>query len=402
MKQALELAEKGRGKTSPNPLVGAVIVKNDRVVGEGFHARAGGLHAEINALRAAGAKAQGGTLCTTLEPCSVYGKTPPCTEAIIASGISRLIVGLVDPNPKVNGEGISILKKAGIEVEVGFLEDKITRQNEAYLKYITTGEPFVLLKVAMSLDGKITSRNIQNNLNNQDEQKWITGTEARDLVHRIRDEYDAVAVGIGTVLADDPLLTVRLENEATKNPLRVIVDSAGRLPESSKIVRTAAKVPTVLATTSKISPTKTESLKKAGVEIWILPASQGKVNLKKLLKKLGNQGITSLLLEGGAGLNNSFIKANLVDKYLFFVAPKILGPNCLSLIGGENSGGEKPPDISLTIAEVKKVGEDLAITCYPKKEDLIAHPLNANPKSRKNHLKSKTNFSKERLLERAP
>ena len=390
MQKAVELAERGRGRTSPNPMVGAVIVKNNSSgVGEGFHARAGESHAEINALRAAGGNAKGATLYTTLEPCCIFGKTPPCTEAIILSGISKVLVGLIDPNPKVNGKGVSILKKAGITVESGFLAEQIARQNEVYLKHITTGKPFVLMKVAMSLDGKIAAgngsgtgsgkepRNVSANAPasanaaapasapvraSTNGRKWITGTKSRELVHKIRDEYDAVAVGIGTVFADDPLLTARLGAKQTKNPVRIVIDSKGRLPLRSQIVKTAPAVPTILATTSKIPPTKAEALNKAGIEVLILPAKDNRVNLKELLKKLGAKGITSILVEGGAGLNSSFLKDNLVDKFLFFVAPKIFGSSGLSLTGRKTFEGKSAAN--LKIASVEKVGEDLAITCY--------------------------------------
>lgn len=351
MERAIELAGKVRGKTFPNPLVGAVVVKTGKIVGEGYHEKAGFPHAEIKALLAAGAAAKGATLYTTLEPCSFQGRTPPCTTAIIKSGVKKVVIGLKDPNPKVFGAGISGLKKAGIAVKTGLLSQKISQQNEVYLKYIKSRVPFVLLKVAMSLDGKITSSNGQS---------WISGKEARALVHLLRAETQAIMIGIGTVLKDDPRLTVRIPGAKAESLLRVIVDSSLRIPLSSKIVKSALKEPTLFATTKKAPLEKIRALQKAGAEVFILSEREGQVNLLELLKELGKRGICALLVEGGARLNTSLIKEGVVDKFLFFVAPKLFGEErTLGLIA------EAKKTFKFKITETKLVGEDLAITAYP-------------------------------------
>ncbi|MDI6822166.1 MAG: bifunctional diaminohydroxyphosphoribosylaminopyrimidine deaminase/5-amino-6-(5-phosphoribosylamino)uracil reductase RibD [Actinomycetota bacterium] len=358
MRRAIELAEKGRGRTSPNPLVGAVIVKDGAIVGEGFHTRAGEPHAEINALNEAQEEAKGATMYITLEPCCIYGRTSPCTEAIIESGISRVIVGLIDPNPKVCGRGIEQLKLKGIDVEVGILSQEIAHQNEIYIKYITTGLPFVLMKVAMSMDGKITAK--------RGSATRITSEKSRKEVHRLRGEYDSIMVGIGTVLLDNPLLTVRLQGGETHNPIRIIIDSKARIPLDSKIVKTASEIPTILAV-ANADEEKIQTLRQYGVEVLPVPRKDGRVDLVKLMKELGEREITSVLLEGGSLLSASAIKAGIVDKFLFFIAPKLIGgDDTPGVIGGESIEAiDQAPNLKIT--DVKRVGEDLMIEAYPKK-----------------------------------
>lgn len=355
MRRAIELAEKGRGKTSPNPIVGAVIVKDGLVVGEGYHEKAGRPHAEVNALQAAGEKAEGAVMYVSLEPCPTHGRTPPCTEAIIAAKIDRLVAGLTDPNPQVAGRGIDQLRKAEIKVSANLLADVVKRQNEAYIKYITTGCPFVLVKVAMSLDAKVATRTGQS--------KWISGEKARAAVHRLRSEYDAVMVGIGTVLKDNPRLDVRLKKEEVRQPLRVVVDSQGRTPTNSWIVQLASEIPTIVATTQKMSVKKIADLTKSQVEVLVLPEKDGVVDLGELLAELGRRETISVMVEGGPTLNTALIKQNLADKFVFFVAPKIIGQDGLSFFN-EAGGGELKEAINLVVKEIKQVGEDLMVEAY--------------------------------------
>ena len=359
MHKALQLAELGRGKTSPNPLVGAVVVKNGRIVGEGYHQKAGTPHAEIHALRDSGDQAVGAVMYVTLEPCCHQGRTPPCTEAIIEAGIKEVVVAVCDPNPLVSAKGIKILEEAGIRVQVGILEKEACLQNETFFKYIRAKRPFVTLKAGISLDGKIATVT--------GDSKWITGEEARSLAHRLRAESDAIMVGSGTVLADDPLLTVRLPGNH-KQPLRVIVDSCLRIPEESQLAKTAEKVHTVVAAVpGKYSEAKKKLLQERGLEIWDLPDTKGRVDLAVLMDELGKREITSLLLEGGSVLNASLLEAGLIDKFIFFQAPLIIGgQGAPGVIGG--SGCERLSDcLRLTILFTTKVGEDFMITGYPVK-----------------------------------
>jgi diaminohydroxyphosphoribosylaminopyrimidine deaminase/5-amino-6-(5-phosphoribosylamino)uracil reductase len=358
MSRALELAEKGRGKTSPNPLVGAVIVRSGRIVGEGYHQIAGTPHAEIHALRDAGEQAKGAIMYVTLEPCCHHGRTPPCTEAIIEKGIKEVVVGAVDPNPLVAGKGIKTLEDAGVKVITGVLAKDAHRQNEAFIKYIRSGRPFITLKAAISLDGKIATK--------IGDSKWITGEEARRLVHQMRATNDAIMVGIGTVLADDPLLTVRLQGQH-RQPLRVIVDSSLRIPIDSQLVKTASQEATIIAAVEgRYSKEKRAELEAMGVEIWDLPAVQKRVDLVALMQKLGKREITSLLLEGGPTVNTFALEAGLIDKFVFFQAPLIIGgQDSPGVFGGE--GCERLSDcLRLDCTSVQKVGDDLMITAYGK------------------------------------
>lgn len=353
MQRAVELAEMGRGTTSPNPMVGALIVKDGRIIAEGYHKKAGEAHAEINALNNATEDVTGALMVVSLEPCNHFGRTPPCTEAIINAGIAKVIVGMIDPNPRCAGGGIKRLRDAGIEVEHGLLSDVVEKQNEAFIKYITTGRPFVSVKAAMSLDGKIAQA--------QGIQTSITGPEARQRVHELRNEYDAIMVGIRTVLVDDPLLTTRLDREDTKNPIRIIIDSRAKLPVSSQIVATATNVRTILATTAFSPLQNRETLQLKGLEILKLDSWDGSIDLETLLEELGSKQIASLMVEGGGKLIASFVEAGLVDKYTIFVAPKLIGERGVDLVGGRL-------DVitELRIDSIEQLGEDLLIEAYPK------------------------------------
>ncbi len=356
MAKALNLAGLGLGKVSPNPLVGAVIVRGNNIVGEGHHQKAGTPHAEIHALREAKERASGAAMYVTLEPCCHQGKTPPCTDAIIKAGISRVVVGMTDPNPLVAGKGVETLQRAGIKVLVGVLEDEVRLQNEVFIKYITTKRPFVTLKSAISLDGKIATRT--------GDSKWITGEDARRVVHQMRAANDAIMVGIGTVLADDPLLTVRLDGEH-EQPLRVIVDSHLRIPEDSRLVRSAVDVPTLIVTIKGgYSAEKRKVLEGRCLEFLEFPEVEGRIDLRDLMMELGKREITSLILEGGAHLNGSALEAGIIDKFVIFQAPLIIGgQDAPGIFGGK--GFELLSD-SLRFGEfsVRKLGKDLMFTAY--------------------------------------
>ncbi|NLW25443.1 MAG: bifunctional diaminohydroxyphosphoribosylaminopyrimidine deaminase/5-amino-6-(5-phosphoribosylamino)uracil reductase RibD [Clostridia bacterium] len=316
MRLALELAEKARGRTSPNPMVGAVIVKDGQIVGKGYHLKAGTFHAEIHALREAGEKAKGATMYVNLEPCSHFGRTPPCTDAIINAGISRVFVAMEDPNPLVGGRGIKKLAEAGIEVKVGLLEEEAKKLNEIFIKYITTKTPFVLLKMAMTLDGKIASRTGHS--------KWITGEAAREKVHYLRNYYDAVLVGVNTVFKDNPSLTCRIL--AGRDPIRIILDSRARTPVEAQVIIQDSAAPTYIVVTDRAPYDRVESLRATKARVIQVPADeQGRVSLKDLMVKLGEMEITGVLVEGGAEVAASFLEAGLVDKMLTFISPKIVG-----------------------------------------------------------------------------
>lgn len=316
MDRAIELADRGKGWVNPNPLVGAVIVKNGRIIGEGWHERYGGLHAERNAFKHCQENPEGATMYVTLEPCCHYGKTPPCTEAIIERGIVRVVVGLIDPNPLVAGKGMKLLRKAGIEVISGVEEERIREQNRIFLKYITTGMPWVVLKTAMTLDGKIAAYT--------GDSCWVTGEESRQKVQDMRRTYMGIMVGAGTVRADNPLLNCRLEGEV-RQPVRVVVDSKATLLPGCKLIETAGLYRTIVAHTQEAAVEKLSELRAEGVELLLCPESAEGVDLKALLKQLGSLGIDSVLLEGGGQLNASFLRVGLVDEIFAFIAPKIIG-----------------------------------------------------------------------------
>ncbi len=357
MRRALELAEKGRGRTSPNPMVGAVIVKNGRVVAEGYHRRAGGPHAEAIALKKAGSKSKGATLYLNLEPCCHLDKrTPPCAPIIIKSRIKRIVIAMRDPNPKVSGKGIALLRRVGVQVTEGVLKREAFRFNEAYIKYITTGRPFVISKTAMSLDGKIAS--------SKGSTTWITGEKARQEAHRLLDQSDAVLVGINTVLTDDPRLTTRLPGRNGRDARRVVVDSTLKMPLTARLLAQKSNAKTIIATTRRGHPNKIRALEQAGATVLIVKDQGGWVDLSELMTELGRMGITRVLIEGGGQLNASAFRSGIVDKLVWFIAPKIIGhKDAVAVLEGPVEAAPNQPvlvrDISIT-----RIGDDFMLEGY--------------------------------------
>lgn len=315
MRLAMQLAGNAIGRTSPNPLVGAVIVKDNRVVGCGWHRKAGTPHAEVHALNQAGELAQGADVYVTLEPCAHYGKTPPCAKALVEAKVKNVYGGLLDVNPKVAGKGFKILEDAGIHVEYGFLQDELRKQNEVFFKWIEHKKPFVVLKAAMTLDGKIATATGQS--------KWITNETSRAYGYKLRDIYDGIMVGINTVIEDNPMLTARVDGG--KNPIRIVVDSSLRIDINANVVQDKS-AKTIVATTDKADKDKILKLQAQDVDVIVVDKDENdKVDIEKLLDILGQQNICSILVEGGATLSGSFVAKKLVDKVYFFIAPKIVG-----------------------------------------------------------------------------
>ncbi|MCD8147142.1 MAG: bifunctional diaminohydroxyphosphoribosylaminopyrimidine deaminase/5-amino-6-(5-phosphoribosylamino)uracil reductase RibD [Clostridiales bacterium] len=350
MRQAIELARRGTGWTNPNPLVGAVIVKDGEIIGEGYHARYGGLHAERSALASLRGSAQGAAMYVTLEPCCHYGRQPPCTQAILESGIKKVFVGSRDPNPLVAGKGVQMLRKNGVQVTEDFLRDECDRLNLVFFHYITTKTPYVVMKYAMTADGKIATRTGAS--------RWITGEPARQKVQELRATYSGIMAGIGTVLADDPLLNVRLEGR--RSPVRIVCDSRLRIPLDSQICATARQYKTIVACAACPDRLKEAALENLGVQVLPCPADDGKVNLPALMKELGAMGIDSVLLEGGGTLNESALRAGIVREIRAFVAPKLFGGGSKSPVEG---AGVALPDEAwqLELAEVAQIGDDLLL-----------------------------------------
>lgn len=315
MRLAMQLAGNAIGRTSPNPLVGAVIVKDNRVVGCGWHRKAGTPHAEVHALNQAGELAQGADVYVTLEPCAHYGKTPPCAKALVEAKVKNVYGGLLDVNPKVAGKGFKILEDAGIHVEYGFLQDELRKQNEVFFKWIEHKKPFVVLKAAMTLDGKIATATGQS--------KWITNETSRAYGYKLRDIYDGIMVGINTVIEDNPMLTARVDGG--KNPIRIVVDSSLKIDINANVVQDKS-AKTIIATTDKADKDKILKLQAQDVDVIVVDKDEkDKVDIEKLLDILGQQNICSILVEGGATLSGSFVAKKLVDKVYFFIAPKIIG-----------------------------------------------------------------------------
>lgn len=352
MRRALELAARGRGRTSPNPMVGCVIVRDGAVIGEGFHAKAGEPHAEVNAVRAAGRDITGATVYVSLEPCCHEGRTPPCTDLLIQHHPARVVVAMHDPNPKVAGQGIFLLRAAGIEVEAGLLENEARQLNEVFIKYITTGMPFVIGKCGMTLDGKIATR--------AGDSKWVTCEASRRMVHELRNEVDAILVGSRTVMLDDPSLTTRLDAGKTKDPVRVIVDADDYLDSGRRVFHIESAAPTWVV----IPEGRTFH---GADEVLHVPAAPGGVNMRVLMQQLASREITSVLIEGGGTTHASAFEAGIVDKILFFVAPKIIGGrDAVTAVEGE--GAEKMNEaILLERMAARPVGEDILIEAYVKK-----------------------------------
>jgi len=358
MQQALKLAAKGEGWVSPNPMVGAVVVNNGRVVGKGYHRRAGLPHAEVEALAAAGEAARGADLYVTLEPCNHQGRTPPCTRAILAAGIRRVVIATSDPNPQVTGGGAEFLRSQGVQVELGLLEAEARRLNEAWCHWMATGRPWVLAKAACSLDGKIATAG--------GESQWITGEAARAFGHRLRHRVDAMVVGIGTVLADDPQLTTRLpgRNPRAKDPIRVVLDSRLRLPLSARLLHLEAPAPTWVACTAPAPPEKRRALEDQGAQVLELPEDSGRVSLPALLDLLGARQVQSLLVEGGAQVLGAFFDQKLVQQFYFFYAPKILGGQTApGMLGGQGVIRLEEAHIAQHLS-IRRLGIDLLVSGY--------------------------------------
>ncbi len=356
MKVAIAQAKKAIGRVSPNPMVGAVIVKKGEIVGMGYHHRAGSPHAEINALRKAGKKAKSADLYVNLEPCCHYGRTPPCVDAIIESGIKKVIIGMKDPNPLVRGKGAARLRAAGIATHTGVLEEECRKLNEIYIKYITKKTPFGILKVASSLDGKIATKS--------GDSRGISSNESLHYVHRLRDQCDAIMVGIGTIQADDPLLTTRLKGKAGKDPIRVIVDSSLKVSSGARVFNVRSNAGVIVATTHRAAKRKKEKIEELGARVITVGSAGGKVNLKRLMIALGKLDITSLLIEGGTGIITSALKDGIVDKILFFYAPKILGGRtACGITAGEGIVSVRQA-LNVQDIKVRRKGEDILLEGY--------------------------------------
>jgi diaminohydroxyphosphoribosylaminopyrimidine deaminase/5-amino-6-(5-phosphoribosylamino)uracil reductase len=350
MRAALSLAEKGRGRVSPNPLVGAVIAKSGQIVGRGYHDGVGRPHAEVHALSEAKERARGAEMYVTLEPCSTWGRTPPCTDAIIKAGITRVLVAATDPNPSVSGNGIRLLRESGVEVKVGIMRGEAEKQNEYYMHYMRNGLPFVTLKVAATIDGKIAT--------GSGESKWITSEESREFVQSMRSEVDAILVGIGTVLADDPSLTVR-EDTKERKATRIVLDSRFRTPTDAAVLDGSA--PTVIAAAEGVPDPPDDTT------VWPLRiGGSGRVSLEDLLKRAAKEGITSILVEGGAQVFSSFLAAKKVQKIVFILAPRILGSGIDAFSGVRVEGLSQA--LKLDIHDVCMIGSDIMVTAYPEKE----------------------------------
>ncbi|ALG47940.1 bifunctional diaminohydroxyphosphoribosylaminopyrimidine deaminase/5-amino-6-(5-phosphoribosylamino)uracil reductase RibD [Clostridium perfringens] len=330
MKKALELARKGEGYVNPNPLVGAVIVKDGEIIGQGYHEFFGGNHAEINAINSSIKSTEGATIYVTLEPCCHYGKTPPCIEAIIKNKFKRVVVGTLDPNPLVSGKSIKILRESGIEVKVGVLEKECIRLNEIFNFYIKENRPFIALKWAMTLDGKIATKEFKS--------KWITNKKSREFVHSLRNKYSSIMVGINTVLKDNPDLRCRLNKnkELERKHFRIVLDSKLRIPLDSEILKNQNESKTLIFTTNKKDKIKNEKLKDIGIEVIEVNLDEGKININQVLECLKEKNIDSVLIEGGGNLNFTFLENKKVNKIYAFVAPKVFGgKNAITPVEGE-------------------------------------------------------------------
>lgn len=351
MALALRLAEKGLYTTTPNPRVGCVIVRDSKVVGSGWHERAGESHAEIHALTQAGELAQGATVYVTLEPCSHHGRTPPCAEALVKAGVGRVVVAMIDPNPQVAGEGLTQLQQAGIQTDIGLMEKEAHDLNIGFVSRMTCGRPWLRLKIAASLDGKTA-------LNNGVSQ-WITGADARRDAHRLRARSCAVLTGIGTVLADDPMLNVR-EVETPRQPLRVVVDSALRMPLTAKMLLEEE----ILVVTASSDPVKAGRLREAGAEVLVLPPLDGRVDLARMLDELGKRGINEITVEAGRSLNGALVRQGLVDEFVIYFAPLLLGDRARGMFDLPElvEMGERR---ELRLIDVAMVGRDVRIRALP-------------------------------------
>ena len=358
MRRAIELARRGAGWTSPNPMVGAVIVKEGRIIGEGWHKKCGGLHAERNALAALTETARGADLYVTLEPCCHHGRTPPCTEAILEHGIRRVVIGSRDPNPLVSGKGAGLLRQHGVVVEEDFLREECDDLNPVFFHYITTGRPYVVMKYAMTLDGKIATRTGAS--------QCITGEIARRHVHQLRGRYSAILAGIGTILADDPMLNCRINGG--HQPVRIVADSRLRLPPDSQLVRTAGEYRTILACAEE-DPEKEAALRGRGVEVLHVPGPDGRVDFRALMEHLGREQIDSVLIEGGGQLHEAALRAGIVNHVCAYIAPKLFG-GAGARTPVEGTGVGLPAEGTvLDKLQVTRLGEDLLLE-YDVKEGM--------------------------------
>ncbi len=348
MELAIKLAERGKGLTSPNPMVGCIIVKRGRIVGKGYHKKAGTEHAEVLAIQDAGKKSMNSTLYVNLEPCSHWGRTPPCSEKVVEAGVREVIIGMKDPNPVV--DGYMELKFRGLKTKIGILDKEAKKLNEVYIKYMRTKKPFVIIKVAMSADGRIATKS--------GDSKYITSREARAYVHQLRTEVDAVMIGLNTVIRDNPLLTPRLYKG--KDPLKIVVDSNLKMPKNCNLMKDPSRL--IIATTNKAKRKNVEKLQQKGVTVIITKSKHGMVDLEDLMKQLGKNEITSVMIEGGSELNSTAIKAGVVDKILMFTAPKLIG-NGVAAIG--NIGVNKiDKAIKLKNPVCKQIGKDILVEAY--------------------------------------
>ncbi|MCF7912201.1 MAG: bifunctional diaminohydroxyphosphoribosylaminopyrimidine deaminase/5-amino-6-(5-phosphoribosylamino)uracil reductase RibD [Candidatus Cloacimonetes bacterium] len=354
MDKAIEIAESGRGRTSPNPFVGCVIVKDGKLIGEGVTQKCGSDHAEIQALKQAGAESNNSEMYVTLEPCCFQGRTPACTQAIIKAGVRKVYIGIKDPNPRVNGQGIIQLKAAGIEVEEGFRSAEITEQLEYYLTNMQKQRPFVILKSAITLDGYIAGADGSS--------KWITGEPARQKVHELRSEVDAIITGIGTILQDDPQLNNRNDGE-NHQPLRIVLDSSLRIPVRSKLVMSANEQKTLVFCCAAARAEKASALKELGVDVKVLKG--GKLEIEAVLQELYRREISVVMLEAGEKLVSSFERAGLIDKYFIFIAPQLLGNGRQLLLLPEH--GSMIERHLLQYKSVERIGEDILITAYNRR-----------------------------------
>lgn len=355
MREALNLAKSAEGRTTPDPMVGAVLVKEGRIISMGYHDEVATPHAEAWAIDKAGPEAKGATLYVNLEPCSHYGNNPPCANRIVNSGIKEVFVAMKDPNPLVNGRGLRTLKKGGVKVNLGLLEDEARQLNEVFIKFITKKSPFVLMKSAITIDGKIATRTGAS--------RWVASNASRRFAHHLRNLYDSILVGVGTVLIDNPKLNVRMVKKV-KDPIRLVLDSYARTPLRAKVLSRGIR--TIVVTGPKAPKSRIEALRRRGAEILTVSASQGKIDLKELMKRLAKMNITSIMVEGGGEVNASFLEAGLVDKAIFVVAPKIFGGKDAKT-NVEGRGVARPSQaIWLKKLHLERLEEDILISGYFK------------------------------------
>lgn len=373
MKMALHLSQQGRGRTSPNPMVGAVVVKDGAVAGKGYHQKAGTPHAEIHALNEAGMAAQGSTLYVTLEPCCHRGRTLPCVDFIIRSRVARVVVAMQDPNPLVNGRGVRMLRDAGVQVDLGILENEARTLNEFFIKYITRKVPFVILKAAVSLDGRIATRT--------GDSRWITGEAARERAHEIRNTVDAVLVGVNTVLTDNPSLTTRLPGSEGRDPVRIILDTHLRTPLDARIIVNDSPAKTLIFAGGDVARERIKAYQERNVTVLVAKKGMHRIEFAQILEDLGGMEISSLMIEGGAEVHASALKAGIVDRVVFFVAPKIIGGGA-SREAIANLGVERIQDaLQLEHIRIEQVGDDVMIQGDPVKPDGLTSPVYAQGRS---------------------